>query len=83
MLATKEDLVKLAQTMSKHTGLSLSTIGTYGANDGKLFSRWGSGGGCTLKTSSALLRWFSNAWPDELMWPDEIPRPPRARKEAA
>ena len=83
MIATKEDLVRLAQTLSQHSGLSLSTIGAYGANDGKLFSRWEAGGGCTLKTSAAFLRWFSSNWPAELRWPDDIPRPGRSKQEAA
>lgn len=75
MIASREQLERLAEDMSKHLGWKLSTIGTYGVNDGKIFDRWSRGGGCTLRTSKAFLAWFSDNWPEELSWPEDIPRP--------
>lgn len=82
MIPSKEQLQALANVLHQHTGLQLSTIGTYGANDGKIFKRWEEGGGCTLRTAELLLRWFSTNWPEDLAWPRDIPRPPKSKVAA-
>lgn len=78
-----EHLLDLATAFSAHTGLKLTTIGAYAANDGKFFGRLKAGAGCTLRKAAAVLQWFSDHWPADLEWPRSIPRPPRTKKEAA
>lgn len=75
-----EHLVDLAETYSTHTGLKLSTIGAYAANDGKCFGRLKAGAGCTLRKAAALVAWFDTNWPADLTWPAHIARPSAAAK---
>lgn len=77
-------LVRLAETLADHRKLALSTISTYAAKDGKFFTRLrDEDAGCTLKTADRLLKWFDSAWPNDLEWPREVPRPPKDKREAA
>lgn len=78
-----EHIIKLARTYSSYTSLSLATVSTYAANDGKLFRRMEDGAGCTIKRANKLIRWFSAHWPADLDWPSDIPRPTPTNKEAA
>lgn len=81
---TTEQILKLAYSFSRHTGLSMSTVGTYAAADGKFFGRLERGGGCTLRTAKKLFDWFAREWPADLEWPSDIPRPaPKTRGNAA
>lgn len=75
-------LVRLAETYAGHHSLSLSTVSTYARNDGKFFDRLRSGAGCTLKTAAAVLQWFSDHWPEDLAWPQEIARPAKTKRAA-
>ena len=78
----KDILIKLAEAWAAHAGLKLSTVSTYAANDGKFFCNLKKGSGCTLKTTSRLLQWFSDNWDDEAIeWPEGIPRPPKSDKQ--
>lgn len=75
-----EHLLDLADAYSAHTGLRLTTVGAYAANDGKFFGRLKAGAGCTLRKASAIVRWFSDNWPADLEWPRDIARPSAAAK---
>lgn len=77
-----DTLKNLAAMYSNHSGLSLATVSTYAANDGKFFRRLDEGAGCTLKTAERVIEWFAANWPDDLEWPRDIPRPPK-KKDAA
>jgi hypothetical protein len=79
---TTKHLIQLAEAYSKHRDLTLSTVSTYAANDGKWIPGLVSGAGCTFRKAEVVLGWFSDNWPDELEWPRAIPRP-RKRKDAA
>lgn len=73
---TTEDLVRLAETYSRHRGLTLSTVSTYAANDGKWFGTLKAGrAGCTIRKANRVLRWLSEHWPQDLPWPADIDRP--------
>lgn len=73
-------LLKLASAFALHRELSLSTVSTYAANDGKFFRRLSSGSGCTVRRAAALLKWFDRHWPEDLEWPSDIPRPSRTKE---
>lgn len=68
-------LVKLAKAYAKHTGLTLSTVSTYAANNGAFFGNLEAGKSCTVAKFNVVLAWFSNGWPSDLEWPSDIPRP--------
>ena len=50
-----EHIIKLAQDYSAHKKLTLATVSTYAANDGKLFKRLEEGAGCTIKRADYLM----------------------------
>ena len=76
-------LLKLARAFASHRGLSLSTVSTYAANDGKFFSRLATGSGCTVKRAAALAVWFDQNWDQDLAWPSDIPRPLAKKEDVA
>jgi hypothetical protein len=78
----KHDLVTLAESYAAHKGLTLSTVSSYSANDGKFFGGLKAAASCTLRRYDTVLRWFDAHWPDDLVWPPSIPRPSR-KKDAA
>jgi len=80
---TEADLITLARIYSAHSGLTLSTVGTYAAMDGKFFLSLISGSGCTMKRASRIVSWFDSHWPEDLEWPRAIPRPSRQSEDAA
>jgi hypothetical protein len=75
-------LITLAETYSQHRGLTLATIATYAASDGKFFNGLGVSRSCTVRKAERVVAWFSDHWPADLEWPADIPRPPR-KSEAA
>ncbi len=76
-------LTRLAEAYALHRGLKISTVSTYAATDGKWIDGLKSGASCTLRKAAAVTQWFSDHWPADLEWPRDIPRPPKAKKEAA
>lgn len=76
-------LVKLAEAYAEHQQLTLSTVSTYAAKDGKRLPHLKNGGGCTVRTAGAILQWFSDNWPEDLAWPKDIARPARGTRRAA
>ncbi len=69
------EITSLAESYATHRGLKLSTLGIYVANDGKFFARLAEGFDCRTKTAAKVGRWFSENWPADLEWPQDIPRP--------
>lgn len=79
-----EHLVRLADAFSRHCGLTVSTISTYAANDGKFLRILKEGrASCTIRKAGQVLGWFHENWPADLEWPSDIPRPGHTAKEVA
>ena len=70
-----QTLTKIATEYAQQTGLKLSTVSTYAANDGKFFKSLSEGAGCTLRKADRVIQWFDENWPADLEWPQDIPRP--------
>ena len=79
-----EWLSRIATLYSRNRKVTVATLGTYAAGDGKFFPRL-SEGRVTIRRAERVLQWFSDNWPAGLPWPDDIPRPtPKSTpKEAA
>lgn len=77
------NLVRLGTMYGAHLGLTIKTVSTYAANDGKWLSGLDDGLGCTIRKANAVLCWFSNNWPVDLEWPRELARPAKSKREAA
>lgn len=79
----KRHLIRLGEAYARHRGLELSTVSTYAAGDGKWLVRLKGPASCTLRKAAAVIQWFSERWPADLEWPNDIPRPDKSKKEAA
>lgn len=77
------DLIALCDVYAAHRGVSHWRVAVLAGCGGGFFQRLRGGGGCTLRTAHRLLQWFSDNWPEDLPWPADTPRPPKAKKEAA
>jgi hypothetical protein len=71
----KHQLISLAETYAEHRGLTLPTVSTYAAGDGKFFSALKGKASCTIARAERLVGWFDANWPADLAWPRDIPRP--------
>jgi hypothetical protein len=77
------EIITLAEAYRAHRGVTLSTVSTWVANDGKRLAHLKDGGGCTVKTYLRCVQWFADNWPADLEWPREIARPAKTKKDAA
>lgn len=83
-MKTEHQIVQLAASFAHHRGLTISTVSTYAANDGKWICGLKEGASCTLRKAGVVLQWFSDNWPDEeLSWPIGIERPAKNKKRKA
>ncbi|WP_035723502.1 hypothetical protein [Fodinicurvata fenggangensis] len=75
-------IIRLADTYCQHTGRSHARVATLAYDQGMFFDRLRKGRTCTIATYGKVVQWFSNNWPEDLEWPDDIPRP-KPESEAA
>lgn len=78
-----KNLVTLAERLARHLNRSEATISNWIVGHARLFKALRSGGGCTVYTARRCLRWFVDHWPEDLVWPADIPRPAKSKKDAA
>ena len=77
-------LITLADTLAEHLGLTHFAISMRAMRKGDFFKRLKDhDADCRTQTAARLFDWFSQNWPADLAWPRDIPRPPKAKKEAA
>lgn len=79
----KQQLIRLAESYASHCGLTLSTVSTYAANDGKWLIGLKGQTSCTLRKASTVMLWFAQNWPADLEWPSDVPRPTGANPQEA
>ena len=70
-----EHLLRLAARYGSQKALALSTVSLYAAGQGQLLARLQAGCGITVARRDRILQWFSDHWPEEVSWPDDIDRP--------
>lgn len=69
------NLLKLSAIYCESQALNPSTVGRQCAADGRFFLRIRQGKTFTVKKYDDVLLWFSLHWPEDLSWPEEVPRP--------
>lgn len=80
----KYALLTLADSLAAHLGVTHFAISMRALRKGDFFKKLRQpDAGCHIRTAERLMRWFSDNWPSDLEWPRDIPRPPKAKKEAA
>lgn len=78
-----ENLRAVFASFSGASKLSASTVWMRAAKDARFMSRIESGSGFTVKTYDSVMRWFSENWPSDAMWPKTVARPSIHSDEAA
>lgn len=66
------------------SGIEPRTLSSRIFNDGKVLPAFIAGGRTiSLRRADAALRWFSDHWPDGVVWPPSVPRPEPSLAEAS
>lgn len=71
-------LITLAETLARHTGRAEATIANKAVGYARFFARLREGKGCAVHTANKAAGWFSENWPADLPWPEDIPRPAKS-----
>lgn len=69
-----EHLLVVGRRYIAARGITLATLATYAAADGRFFARLAEGR-VTLRRVDAVAGWISSHWPEHLEWPPGVPRP--------
>ena len=78
-----EALLCLAGLYADHRDLTMSTVSNYMGGSGDTLARLERGCDITSRRLERFLTWFAAHWPDDLDWPDGIPRPAPRPRDAA
>ena len=70
-----EVLIRLVHEYARAVGLTTRTVSTYAAGSGDFCDRLERGHDLTTRRAARVVQWFSDHWPADLPWPDDIPRP--------
>lgn len=74
----QHDLIALSDLFGSHAHISHWRVFYRVTGNGQFFNGLRQGRSCTLKTASKVVQWFSDHWPEDLEWPEDIPRPPKS-----
>jgi hypothetical protein len=83
MSRTTENLITLCDRLAAHQGVMHWAISMRVFGKGDFFANLKSGKrrGCHTETAERTFKWFSDNWPADLEWPQDIPRPPLSNTE--
>jgi hypothetical protein len=71
----RSNLIACASAFAAARSLSLSTVGRLVAKDGRFFDRLDDGSTFTARKYDEVIRWFSDSWPEDAVWPPSVERP--------
>lgn len=71
----KTHLLVTAAIYCSAIGVADSTLGRIVAADGRFFDRLRDGKTFTAKKYDEVMGWFSQNWPNNVDWPQDVPRP--------
>ncbi len=69
-----DNLIRLGRSYAGSRGLALSTVGRLAGGQGTFFRRVAAGR-VTIRRVDRAVQWFSDHWPAELAWPEDLLRP--------
>ncbi|MDR7232798.1 hypothetical protein J2X45_003908 [Caulobacter sp. BE264] len=78
----KRHILACAAALSAHRKQALVTISRLATGDWRFFDRIESGCSFTARKYDATMAWFSANWPEDLAWPDDVPRPATTQQAA-
>lgn len=73
--AREDNVVILSKLYADTTGRQITTVGRLCCGDSRLVKRLKCHGSLSRRVYLRITQWFSNNWPHNLPWPDDIPRP--------
>ena len=73
--AREDNVVILSSLYADTTGRQITTVGRLCCGDSRLVKRLKCHGSLSRRVYLRITQWFSNNWPHNLPWPDDIPRP--------
>ena len=72
----RTNLMACALAYSAARDLSISTVGRLAAGDWRFFDRLDDDAKTfTARKYDEVINWFSAQWPENAVWPSEVPRP--------
>ena len=71
----RQNLLRLFERYSAAMGVSESRVSTSVLSGGHRIARIRGGGSFTVATYDRVLRWFSDHWPEDAIWPEGVERP--------
>jgi hypothetical protein len=78
MLTPPDQLLALADRLAAHEGVTHWAVSQRLLRKGDFFQRLRLGSDCRTATYRRVLELFDRAWPSDLEWPEDVPRPERA-----
>jgi hypothetical protein len=77
----EQHLTALCDAYANHMSITHWRVSFLVRGDGSFFKRLKDGSTCTLKTFRKSIQWFSDHWPEDLEWPEGIPRPSKSEQK--
>ncbi len=74
-MTLRDQLILVFETYCRATGRSEARISTQVLSGGKRILQIRDGGDIGTIGFERAMQWFSDHWPDDVVWPDEIQRP--------
>jgi len=70
-----DQIIAIIEILAARTGRSAGTIGREASGSGDFYPRLKVGHDITTRRAARVTQWFSDHWPADLVWPDDIQRP--------
>lgn len=74
-MTLREQLLALFDAFAEARRLSRSRISTLVFNGGHVIDRVAAGGDVTTGKFEDAVKWFSDNWPEDAVWPEGVARP--------
>lgn len=72
----RSNLMACASAYAASRDVSISTIGRLAAGDWRFFDRLDDDAKTfTARKYDEVILWFSDRWPEDLLWPEQVQRP--------
>ncbi|KAA3510122.1 hypothetical protein DXM21_20040 [Agrobacterium rosae] len=82
-MTLRDQLILVFETYCRATDRSESRISTQVLSGGKRLQQIRDGGDIGTVGFEKAMQWLSNQWPDDLPWPEGIPRPSNSMLQEA
>lgn len=71
----RDQILLTADTFARHRGVGRKRVSKLVLNRGSKLDDIADGGDLTTSIFERAMLWFSENWPTDLRWPEDVPRP--------